>query len=306
MIHKIPIGQTMISGDKVKPGHSVVLSGTYTNLFFKNLQSVKITNDGPVTVQSGLKFDNCKQWGLVGSGKDPLQISAPQPDAMGINIYNRSTDFEVAFVEIFNTGFAGLMGKSDPTTDEAMRGNFTMANCSIHDNYIHDTKGEGIYLGNSFYVNGVMTNGKLRYPHDVVNLRVYNNRVVNTGWEAIQVGCGVTGTMVYDNIVENYGTANRPQQNNGLQLGEGTGGLCFRNKIRKGTGNGMIVLGVDNIVFENDIIDAGEHGIYCAKRMEGGVGFKFIRNVVANPGGEYLKSGIGTIILTDQNIFFRK
>lgn len=89
---------------------------------------------------------------------------------------------------------------------------------------------------------------------------------------------------MYSNRVENYGTENAYNQNNGIQIGVGTGGLCYNNLIKSGTGNGLIVLGLaDNIVHDNVIVNAGAAGIYCDNRYSPGPGFQFINNTIVNP-----------------------
>ena len=159
-----------------------------------------------------------------------------------------------------------------------------MENVFFHDNYVHDTGGEGFYVGNSFYDVGVKTACGIKYPHEVHNARIYNNVVKNSGWESIQLGSATQGAQVYSNRVENYGTENAYNQNNGIQIGVGTGGLCYNNLIKSGTGNGLIVLGLaDNIVHDNVIVNAGAAGIYCDNRYSPGPGFQFINNTIVNP-----------------------
>src|SRR5690606_11465482 len=93
------------------------------------------------------------------------------------------------------------------------RPNFTMYDIKLHDNYIHDITGEGIYLGNSFYTGTSNYCGQTQYPHEVRGVRIYNNRMENTGWESIQVGAAVQDVEIYNNIVYYYGRANRSSQN---------------------------------------------------------------------------------------------
>jgi hypothetical protein len=69
-----------------------------------------------------------------------------------------------------------------------------------------------------------------------------------------------------------------------MQLGEGTGGLCYGNSIKTGTGNGMNILGLGtNVIYNNLIVDTGDMGIFCDERYTPGSGFKFINNTIINP-----------------------
>ena len=162
-----------------------------------------------------------------------------------------------------------------------------MRDIKIHDNYIHDTQGEGIYVGNSFYAKGVSSSCGQLMPHAVENAKVYNNRVVRTGWDGIQIGAATKGCEVYGNMVEDFGKKNNGTHGNGIQLGEGTGGKCYNNVIKNGYANGIIVLGKgDNVIFNNVIVGVGGNGSFIDSRMPAttGDGFKFFNNTIINPG----------------------
>jgi len=79
-------------------------------------------------------------------------------------------------------------------------------------------------------------------------------------------------------------------QNNGIQIGEGTGGLCYNNYIKGGFGSGLIVLGLgDNTVYNNIVINAGGFGIFCDDRYTAGTGFNFVNNTIINPGSDGIR-----------------
>jgi hypothetical protein len=269
---------------------------SYGNLLFKNivgsaLAPIVIKNiGGTATITAtglsfGLKMRNSRYFRV--SGDNALNNYGIKIDGghLGMDLGGLSTNFEIDHVEIVNSGFAGIMAKTDPTCDDAtIRGNFTMKNVIFRDNYIHETGGEGFYVGNSFYATGVNTDCGVRLPHEIHQLRLYNNIVRNAGWDGIQVGCATVNAKIYGNTIENYGTANAYNQRNGLQIGEGTGGVCYGNLIRQGTGNGMNVLGLgDNVIHNNIIVDAGAAGIFCDERYTPGPGFKFINNTIIRP-----------------------
>ncbi len=94
----------------------------------------------------------------------------------GIQISGKATQFELDSLEITRVDFAGVLVKTDndPTAH--------MDDCKFHDLYIHDTTSEGIYIGNS----------KVTLPdslnqHMIRNWQVYNNRILRTGTEAMQM-----------------------------------------------------------------------------------------------------------------------
>ena len=250
---------------------------------------------GPVKIVAddkwhAIRTQNSKYFRITGGTVPGVYGINVQGGEMGLKLDGLSTNFEIDHVEVSNAGFAGIMAKTDPTcNDSTIRGNFTMYDVLLHDNYIHDTGGEGFYVGNSFWDGMDRSCGK-RLPHEIKGLKLYNNVVKNTGWEGIQVGCAIEGTEIYNNTINNFGTANIRHQNNGMQIGSGTGGLVYNNLIRKGPGNGMIVLGTgDNVIYNNIIVDAGSNGVFCDERFTPGEGFKFVNNTILNPGQDGIR-----------------
>ena len=295
----IPEGQTVVDGTALglTPGSIIGLNANivYKNLTFRNIigtpdQPIVIKNCGGTAQIDGtgtgfsLKTEGSKYFRITGGEVDNLYGIIINGGHMGISLGGLSTHFEVDHVEIKNSGFAGIIAKTDPGCDDAtIRENFLMENVDIHHNYIHGTGGEGIYAGNSWYA-GMSTACGTRLPHEIHNIRIFDNLLKNTGWEAIQLGCATKGASIYGNTIENYGTQNKNTQNNGIQIGAGTGGLCYNNLIRNGTGHGLILMGLgDNIIFNNIIDKAGNSGIFCDERETPGQGFVFLNNTIINP-----------------------
>ncbi len=104
----------------------------------------------------------------------------------GIKI-SETTDFEMSFIEISKTGFAGMAVKTDFQPSPPME------NVSIHDMYVHDTKDEGMYIG---HTNDVAAN-----QHKFINLQVFNNRIVRTGAEGLQISHMGDGSRVHHNVI---------------------------------------------------------------------------------------------------------
>jgi len=301
----VPADARIIDGLSLglKPGDTIGLSAnaTYGPLTFRNIFG---TADNPIIVKNcsgiarinaigkpdGIKTENSEYFRITGGNVKGNYGIVVTGGTMSVNLGKLSTHFEVDHLEIQNSGFAGLMAKTDPTCDPATwRGNFLMKGISIHHNYIHDTGGEGIYAGNSFYL-GANTPCGVQLPHEIHYIRIFGNILKNTGWEAIQLGCATKGASIHANVIENYGLANQKAQNNGIQIGTGTGGVCYNNHIKQGAGNGMIVLGQgDNVIYNNIIDQAGNYGIFCDERYSPGPGFKFINNTILNPKSDGIR-----------------
>lgn len=271
----------------VKPGDVICLSAGFTKrIYFTNVRGsatnyVTIKNCGGQSIigdaaaNSAILLQNSQFFRLTGTGDPGFQYGIKIPEtkpsgAQGVTIFDLSTDFEVDHLEISFTGFAGIMAKSDPSDDcsnySYERPNFTMQNVNVHDNHIHDTPGEGIYFGNSFYLGTLIYCGsRTQYSHEVRHVKVYNNLLENTGWESIQVGSAVEDLEIHDNRIYNYGTKNKSSQNGGIQIGEGSIGRVYNNFIKGGTGKAIFVQGLGKTdVFNNVIINAGTASIQMA------------------------------------------
>lgn len=275
MIHNIPTTQTMVDGSKIKPGSTIVLSGIYPVApYFKNLLDVMITNEGPVSLLSGPKFDNCKEWGLLGNRKDPFRISSPKSGAMGIQVYGRSTDFDLSYLIIDNCSFAGIMCKDDGAK---RGGDFTMRNIKIHHCKISKTGGEGLYIG-----------GTNPASHDLEDVEIYENEITDTGWDGVQLGNCVSGGVIRDNKITRTGLnvvlPKDAPQDNGIQVGQRTKGKIYRNKIVDAKGNAIICMGSDCDIYENKLFRAGESGIFSDTRPDSTEGNKFRYNWILVPG----------------------
>jgi hypothetical protein len=291
--------QWFVDGATLAPGSVVCIpAGTRGSLLLKNFTGtaanpIIIINKGgkvnittTTTASYGLKTQNCRYFKIMGNGASGvtygINISGGN---ISMTMDDLSSDFEIANVEVRNSGFAGIMAKTDPSCDVAtQRGQFTMRNVNLHDNYVHKTGGEGFYVGNSFYAEGRSLSCGTVLPHDVINVKIYNNITDSTGCEGIQVGGAISGSEVYNNTVKSPGlTPFASAQNNGIQLGEGTGGKCYNNVITNAPGNGIIVLGLgDNLVYNNYIINSGGHGIFADSRYTPGPNFQFINNTIVN------------------------
>lgn len=301
----VPAGVKIIDGKALdlKPGSVIGLDSriAYGTIEFHNLVG---TVDEPIVIKNcggianivatdkwhAIKTEFSKHYRITGGTTPGVYGIRVKGGEMGLKLDALSTNFEVDHVEIFDQGFAGIMAKSDPTCDDrTIRGNFTMYDVSLHHNYVHDTGGEGLYVGNSFWDGMDRECGK-RLPHEIRGLKIYDNIIHNTGWEAIQVGCAIEGSEIYNNTITNYGAANRQYQNNGIQIGSGTGGTVYNNLIKDGPGNGMIIMGTgDNVIYNNIIVNSGTNGIFCDERYTPGEGFKFINNTILNPRMDGIK-----------------
>lgn len=272
----------------IKPGQTVcVKAGRYDFLRFNGFvgtaaQPIRFVNCGGQVLlgvdayYSGIQFNTSRYFILSGSG-DPatpygFKLDRSNQSASGVSIGGLSSDCEVEHVEVAYAGFAGFMIKTDPSCDSTTwRSNFEMYNVLLHDNYVHDTGGEGFYIGHSYYTGVTVTcagTQKTVYPHLIYGLQVYNNRIERTAAEGLQYGCA-PDAQVHHNTLTYTGVAPFANyQNNGLQIGGGGGGDCYSNQITHVAGIGLIIIGHlgNNRIYNNVIYDASLDGIFCDDR----------------------------------------
>lgn len=301
--HIIGLDQFQADGRamNIKPGDTVCIeAGRRPFLRFENITGApdkpvviincggKVTLGGPA-VNNGILFLRSRFFRLTGSG-DPehpygIHILETKDGSQGVAVTLFSSDVEIDHLEIEKAGFAGIMAKTDPLCDgSADRGNFTMYNVSLHHNYIHDVKGEGIYLGNSFYTGTSVYCDTFRLPHEVKGVKIHHNRIENTGWDGIQAGSVTEDCEIYNNIILNFGTQKKHAQNNGIQAGLGTTGRIYNNFINKGSGAAIVIQGIgDNFIYNNLIIAPGQEAFNVNIREPlAGKGVYIINNTIAD------------------------
>jgi hypothetical protein len=277
----------------VEPGKTVCIqAGHYNYLRLSNFvgapgRPIRFVNcGGQVTVGStsggsGITIAGSRYFAVSGTGDSNhvyginfTQSNDSGGNSMGLTVGALSSDCEIDHIEVGAAGFAGIMVKTDPSCDSTTwRGNFAMHDVIIHDNYIHDTGGEGLYIGNSFYGEGMSVNcsgvRKQVFPHLIYGLQIYNNRTLRTGCEGIQYSCA-PDAQVHDNFIQTTGVSPfAAYQNNGLQISGGSGGDCYNNTIIDAPGIGLAILGHlgGNRIFNNVITRAGADGIFCDDRV---------------------------------------
>ncbi|AHM63608.1 PKD domain-containing protein [Flammeovirgaceae bacterium 311] len=240
------------------------LSGTFT---FANSQYFRVTGTGSPDHKYGF---------LIRKGGNSSAM------------FVTKSDFELDHIEIASAGFAGIMAKVDPNchNTEYHQGNFVMENISIHDNFIHHTVGEGLYIGHTWYFGKPSDCGTL-YPHAVENLKVYNNITEDTGADGIQVSAATKNVEVFNNTIRRYGADPfKPVQVNGLQIGGGSTGKYYNNLIIDGGGMGIQCLGMGDVyMYNNLIVRAGVDGIFIDERgtVLPGKAFHAHNNTIVSP-----------------------
>lgn len=302
--------------DQIRQGNTLCIeAGAYNGIRIINLiggsgSPIIIKNcGGQVVSTDGIRIVGSRHVKLSGAGDASVKYGFKVEKAVGtgVDIKGLSTNVEVENIEVQNTGFAGIMAKSDPECNKAetWRPNFTMYDVKIHDCYIHDTDGEGMYIGNTggYETTNRYCNGNPVYAHLLKSVHIYNNLIERAGWDGLQINLAVEDTRVYNNTVIGYGTKKELFQNFGFSIGGGTKGRFYSNFIYqlsayknnstdpnqlKGSGV-QIISNQDTFFYNNIIVNSERHGIFAHNRLsryklDFREGYYFINNTIIGAG----------------------
>lgn len=276
---------------EAKPGDTIVLKGNYAyiNLWgFEGTPEKQIVfvNEGIVHIGQmqgvgtyGWSFHNAKFFKIQGIGSNyPIKVSGGgEKNTIALAIGKGCSDYSVDNIELSN-GSAGVLAKVNPDgKPENSAANFAIRNIKFTHLYIHNIRGEGMYIGN--------TKGSSDAPR-IYNCEIAFVKTDSTGWDGIQLALCPEGGSIHDCEVSNYGTTNTPNQRNGIIVGGGTNAQVYNNTINNGTGTGICILGTGHVkVYKNNIANTGEDGIFVDDRPIEGLApltVAITDNVIAN------------------------
>lgn len=218
-----------------------------------------------VYYQQGINLHGCTYFQLTGTGdineSYGFHISKTFVGS-GLDARYGSTNLEIDHIEVSETNFAGLIIKDDPKCNgEYTRSNFTMRDIHVHDNYIHHTSGEGIYIGVTAYdgfskdCSGDGIVDTLLDGHEIIGVNIHDNLLDSIGREGIQVFSAPRNVSIHHNVVTNYSTKKQIAHSSAIQLGNGCSGKIYSNSVKRGFGSGIHVSADSTVSVHNNIID---------------------------------------------------
>jgi hypothetical protein len=227
-----------------------------------------------------------------------IRVSAPDTEpyaGVGVWLQGRSSDVEVDHVEIFETGFAGVMAKTDPGCDDrAAWDGFVMRNIHLHHLWVHDTGGEGFYVGSTQAMGYARTcdGASVTIPaHFMENVEIDHVLIEDTGWDGAQIGFARSGCSFHDNVIRRVGSALEMYQQQGLQIGAYSSCEVRRNVLSDGPAMGIIVLDSGDSLFADNVIARfGGDGIYANLRdLVDTATYRVVHNTIVGFGGSALR-----------------
>jgi len=283
-------GRLIINNFRGEPGRPI----TFVNRGGVVAIAMLDARDSSNRRKDGIAVRNCAYVRITGTGSRERYGITITDYLMGINVASKSTDVEVDHVEAFATGFAGIMAKTEPSCNEDLRATFVQRNTIVHDNYVHDTKGEGLYVGSQKYLGQKVTcNGVQRtaYPPVLEGVRIYDNIIEDTGWDGIQAGSIARDGKIFGNRILRDSRESRPTQKSGIFVNAGSACDVYSNFIMDGNGPGIVFLGHEGMIYDNVIVNAGKNsepgsddGIFVDDRDQiAGRSVHIVQNTIINP-----------------------
>jgi parallel beta-helix repeat protein len=191
-------------------------------------------------------------------------------------------------IEAYECGFAGLVSKTDPNCDQQDMSGFVQRNTRLHHLYLHDTRGEGIYFGNTGYPSRKGTcDGKEvdLIPHTHEGVWIYDSIIEDTGWDGAQIGVSPKDCHFYRNRIARVGLSMEEYQMQGLQIGGGSQCTISDNFLSSGPAVGIIVLDASDTLITNNVVTGFETGIYLNDRetpVTAGASYAVLHNTVVD------------------------
>ncbi|HWB62909.1 MAG TPA: right-handed parallel beta-helix repeat-containing protein [Chitinophagales bacterium] len=246
----------------LQPGDTLILEpGKREAIAFANIngaagKSIVIMNGtGLCEINSaklpyGISLRDCHYIKLCGAGWSKeaygIKIAEVKHSGAGLGVSDKSDNVDVSFIEIAHTNGPGLLCKTDPTCSTD-RWNSVQYNISIHNNYIHHTGTEGLYIGSTAF-EGVPEKcdsvKKILLPPLLIDVSVYDNTVDYTGWDGIQIS-NAQKVNCHGNKIYHDSQKQQEWQNCGLIIGGGASGKFYNNTIAHGLGYGINCFGND-------------------------------------------------------------
>lgn len=149
-------------------------------------------------------------------------------NGLDISVTNNVTNLEIMYVELGEGNFNSFNLKKNSTE-------LAYTNVKVHDILMHGSGGEGLYIGETASTDVTTA---------FYGLKVYNNRILYSGNESVQIGKLYDTTLVNNNVVVGGGlmgySAFGTNQDGIFQLGYVAGKHTIRNNIFQGSFQGAI------------------------------------------------------------------
>lgn len=283
--------------EPIQGGDTIFVSPRRTkSIYFEDFvgntsQPIVVTNFGGQVVINdperwgAMTFKNCKFIKLSGAGSPTYKYGFKLSAMMcGVAFNGLSSDCEAEFIKIDHDGFFGFSAKEDYGSNPPYPIP-VFNNLKIHDCYVTGVD-EGMYLGET-------KSPGMEFKH----VRVYNNIVINTGWEGIQISNMVEDVEIYNNTIYKAGQKNVTYQEGAFQIGGNSVAKVYNNIFSHAPGNGIAMFGKGDIQITNNYISNTE-GIFTDNRLFSNIDFSDVDPLITFTGNYFKHIDNNKVILS--------
>jgi hypothetical protein len=236
---------------------------SYVDIILQNFRGdschpIIITNTGGVVKANFVRIENAAWFKFLGNGVPGTTYgfvlgAANVSNSLGIGICNH---FEVAYTDVGNLADVGMLIKKNPILGDSLTNypNYIMRKIRLHHNWVHNTTGEGLYIGHTYPYSDPYNNNLT--PIRLDSVRIDHNLVQHTGWDGIQLSNALNGCSIDSNYVYDYGYLDYGSQRAGIIMGANTQGSIYADTVIKGTGNGIQMFGYGVMEIHHNYLDS--------------------------------------------------
>ena len=215
-------------------------AGNWDTILGKGVKHLRLTGSGLLSYADG-----GSKYGIV----------AHHSLGHGVHFDEGSSHITVDHVETHDNVGGGVVIRTYPRCDGrcghapanpsydsyCSRGNFVQTDTVVHDNYIHDLEGEGMYIGTSHFhldSNAAVYDpsqscpGQTQAQAELHGVEIYNNRLEDIGLDAIQVGSATQDVEVYSNTIRNFASKQEYGHAYAIAFNPGSTGNAYSNYIK--------------------------------------------------------------------------
>lgn len=278
-------------------GQAVFDNATGTTLAFETVSFAHLTGTGSSQHTYGIVAHNSGYGAMVDFNYGSSDLEIDHVEARGNPVAGSPQTGNPTL-----TGGSGIVARTYPRCSDGKwrRGTWAMNNVFIHDNYVHDTQYEGLYVGPSHhgwvvanaYTPGFDCSATVPTPvpapscegiagrwceADANNIVIVRNRLENIGNDAIQVGAASGGAFIARNRVRNYGLHDDDPHSSAVQLGPGSRGVVDSNWLenapnQRAFSQGLKHMGLGETYYTNNVVIGARNALQLLRNTDVNLG----------------------------------
>jgi hypothetical protein len=294
----------------VLPGARVCIQASATPYNFRVLledlrgtaeNPIEITNCGGQVVFSRVRgpieAHRSVHFKVLGNGSTSavygIKLVSSLNDA--VKIRYRSRDFEVAWVEFDDNGGTAVKAKSEERGADVVTGQpFVQTGTHLHHLRSNRTeRHEAMYIG----ATGCQPNLAVENFPDapLEDVLIHDNMLLDSGADALQVGCASGDVRIYSNYVRTAGYrpfASGGSQRHGIQVGPSSTGKIYQNWVEDTQSDCLHAAGghPDGLFIYNNVLTNCPHAAYLNDRLQSSVNVVIANNTIRTTSGQAFRS----------------